>query len=329
MNNIDQCIRSFLGGKLNATGHARLRQWIAKSEDNRKRFSDYFILWKVLAVESNECGFDANKAYNRFYAGCKTVKNNSYYRTLFRISSAAVLFLSVGIISLYFTMKHAEVHVSEVQRFVVEVPAGARSRVVFPDNSVVWLNSESRIEYNSNFAKESRNVRLYGEGYFEVAKNKEMPFVVNAGKLSVEVLGTKFNLKSYEEDAIAQVTLKEGSVKIGQLTNNIAPITLKPNQQYTYSESENLTSVESVDASHIESWRDGSVLFDKMPLSEIAKQLKRMYDIPVNIESDKLNDLVYYSDFNINTPITKVLEILSSGNKFSYEVKSDCIRIFN
>ena len=89
----------------------------------------------------------------------------------------------------------------EYREYVVEVPDGAKSKITFPDGSIVWLNAGSKVKYDSNFAKASRKVELTGEGYFEVSKNKELPFVVSTGKLSVKVLGTKFNLKSYEEDS--------------------------------------------------------------------------------------------------------------------------------
>lgn len=219
--------------------------------------------------------------------------------------------------------------VEEYKEYVVEVPDGAKSKITFPDGSVVWLNAGSKVKYDSNFAKASRNVELTGEGYFEVSKNKELPFVVNTEKLSVKVLGTKFNLKSYEEDSEVKVTLKEGAVKVGDFLTDAAPVELKPNQRFTFRKADLSMLVDSVDASHIDNWRNGAMTFDKVPLEEIAKELRRLYNIPIRIESDKLKQIVYYSDFQENVSVEKVLEILSSGNKFRYEVKPEEIRIFN
>ena len=217
----------------------------------------------------------------------------------------------------------------EYKEYVVEVPAGAKSKVTFPDGSVVWLNAGSKVKYDSNFAKESRNVALSGEGYFEVSKNEELPFVVNTGNLSVKVLGTKFNLKSYEEDSEVKVTLKEGAVRVGDFLADAAPVVLEPNQRFTLRKADLAIQVDSVDASHIENWRNGAMTFDKVPLEEIAKELQRLYDIPVRIEKESLKRIVYYSDFQENVTVEKVLEILSSGNKFRYEVKPELIRIYN
>ena len=145
----------------------------------------------------------------------------------------------------------------------------------------------------------------------------------------MKVLGTKFNLKSYEEDLEVKVTLKEGAVKVGDFLTDAAPVVLKPNQRFTFKKMTQTMQVDSVDASHIENWRNGAMTFDKVSLEEIAKELRRLYNIPIRIESDKLKHIVYYSDFQENVSIEKVLEILSSGDKFRYEVKPELIRIFN
>lgn len=125
------------------------------------------------------------------------------------------------------------------------------------------------------------------------------------------------------------VTLKEGAVKVGDFLIDAAPVELKPNQRFTLRKADLSMQVDSVDASHIDNWRNGAMTFDKVPLEEIAKELKRLYNIPIRIESDKLKQIVYYSDFQENVSVEKVLEILSSGNKFRYEIKSEEIRIFN
>lgn len=292
MNQIDNYIQSFLNGSLGAEGHTVLRQWIKEKPENRYYFQAQVAIWKATGVIFLICG----------------------------ISSLFFLWQSEGRVS--------EV-VEEYREYVVEVPDGAKSKITFPDGSIVWLNAGSKVKYDSNFAKASRKVELTGEGYFEVSKNKELPFVVSTGKLSVKVLGTKFNLKSYEEDSELKVTLKEGAVKVGDFLIDAAPVELKPNQRFTLRKADLSMQVDSVDASHIDNWRNGAMTFDKVPLEEIAKELKRLYNIPIRIESDKLKQIVYYSDFQENVSVEKVLEILSSGNKFRYEIKSEEIRIFN
>lgn len=334
MDQIDNYIQSFLDGSLDAEGHAALRRWIRETPENRTYFHHTVSVWRATGIIANADGFDVEKAIGKFNkeTGRVAVRRMDQYKYALRISAAAVIFL-LGGISMFFFLKQSEqvtpVVVEAYKEYVVEVPDGAKSKVTFPDGSVVWLNAGSRLTYNSDFAKESRNIKLSGEGYFEVSKNKELPFVVNTGELAVKVLGTKFNLKSYEEDSEVKVTLKEGAVKVGNFPTDAAPIELKPNQRFTFRKAGLSMQVDSVDASHIDNWRNGAMTFDKVPLEEIVKELRRLYNIPIQIESDKLKKIVYYSDFQENVSVEKVLEILSSGNKFRYEVKPELIRIFN
>lgn len=332
MVQIDNYIQSFLNGSLDAESHAVLRQWIKEKPENREYFQNTVAIWKATGVMSNADGFDVASAIGKFKEETQPANRIDFYRRALKLSAAAIILLLCGVSSLFFlwqSERSASEMVEEYKEYVVEVPDGAKSKITFPDGSVVWLNAGSKVTYDSNFARESRNVGLTGEGYFEVSKNKELPFVVNTGKLTVKVLGTKFNLKSYEEDSEVKVTLKEGAVKVGDFLTDAAPVVLKPNQRFTFKKMTQTIQVDSVDASHIENWRNGAMTFDKVPLEEIAKELRRLYNIPIRIESDKLKHIVYYSDFQENVSIEKVLEILSSGNKFRYEVKPEFVRIFN
>lgn len=332
MVQIDNYIKDFLDGSLDAEGHAALRQWIKEAPENRTYFHDTVAVWKAGGIVSNADDFNVEKAISKFKKENKSSNRINFYKYAFRVSAVAIVFLLCGISSLFFLWqsgKTAVEAVEEYKEYVVEVPNGAKSKIIFPDGSVVWLNAGSKVKYDSNFAKESRNVALSGEGYFEVSKNEELPFVVNTGNLSVKVLGTKFNLKSYEEDSEVKVILKEGAVRVGDFLTDAAPVVLEPNQRFTLRKADLAMQVDSVDASHIENWRNGAMIFDKVPLEEIAKELKRLYNIPIQIENDKLRNIVYYSDFQENVTVEKVLEILSSGNKFRYEVKPELIRIYN
>lgn len=331
MVQIENYIQSFLNGTLDAEGHVTLKQWIEEAPENRTYFHDTVAVWKAGGIVSNADNFNVEKAISKFKKENKSSNRINFYKYAFRVSAVAIVFLLCGISSLFFlwqSEKTAVEAVEEYKEYVVEVPAGAKSKVTFPDGSVVWLNAGSKVKYDSNFAKESRNVALSGEGYFEVSKNEELPFVVNTGNLSVKVLGTKFNLKSYEEDSEVKVTLKEGAVRVGNFLADAAPVVLKPNQRFTLRKADLAMQVDSVDASHIENWRNGAMIFDKVSLEEIAKELQRLYDIPVRIEKESLKRIVYYSNFQENVTVEKVLEILSSGNKFRYEVKPELIRIY-
>ena len=98
--------------------------------------------------------------------------------------------------------------------YSVESPRGSKLKLSLPDGTSVWLNADSKLLYDNNFGINNRNVTLCGEGYFEVSKNKNLPFQVVSDDIKVEVLGTKFNVKNYPEDPNIKVALLEGSVML-------------------------------------------------------------------------------------------------------------------
>ncbi|WP_423127990.1 FecR family protein [Gaoshiqia sp. Z1-71] len=124
----------------------------------------------------------------------------------------------------------------EVESFCeVVAPLGAKSRVILPDNSVVWLNAGSKLRYSTNFNKNDRNLSLEGEAYFQVTKNKLLPFVVDAFGFQVKAIGTEFNVKAYEEDPTIEATLIEGKAVLAHRTELItSDVCLGPRYKATF-----------------------------------------------------------------------------------------------
>jgi len=332
MNDIDSYIYSFLNGALDAKGKNILSNWINEKEENKIYFKEHVCIWKASAVSSNVNAFDVDRAYSRIESTLLIKKTSQSFiqRYAFGIFSVAAAVVVLCLIKLLlFPIGGNNNLDSTLLTYSVEVPEGAKSKVTFPDGSVVWLNAGSKIEYDSDFSKASRNVKFEGEGYFEIKKNKTLPFIVNTEKLAVKVLGTKFNLKSYKEDKSVKVALKEGSVKIEKFQNGNRSVLLKPNQQFTYSKHDNSVMINRIEANYIDAWRNGMMFFDNIALSDIALQLERVYDVRVVIQGKGLDNIVYYSNFRDDQPLEDVLQILSAGNKFKYEINKDNIRIFN
>ena len=141
------------------------------------------------------------------------------------------------------------------------IPYGNQSKLTLADNTVVWLNAGSRLVYPTAFKGKTREVLLFGEAYFEVAKNPEKPFIVNTSDAQIKVLGTQFNVSAYAEDKVIQTVLKEGSVEF--IRNDAGffdePIVMKPNQMVSFVKTNKETSVSSVDANYYKRKSDGSV----------------------------------------------------------------------
>jgi transmembrane sensor len=161
----------------------------------------------------------------------------------------------------------------------IQIPKGQQYQINLPDGTKVWLNAASTLRYPTRFAGSERRVELSGEAYFEVAKNKAMPFHVNSGKQDVEVLGTHFNVNSYTDEKVVETTLLEGSVKVTDQFSHSAQV-ISPGQQASLLPNHSIT-VKEANVSKAVAWKNGDFSFRNDDLPYIMRQISRWYDIEV------------------------------------------------
>jgi transmembrane sensor len=171
---------------------------------------------------------------------------------------------------------------TEVTYNTMTTPKGRQFRLVLPDGTRAWLNAASSLRYPTAFRGNERKVEVTGEVYFEVAKNKAMPFRVGVNKdMQVVVLGTHFNVNSYSNEASINTTLLEGSV---QIANKDQKVILKPGQQAQINPGKKINVVNDVNFKKVMAWKDGVFDFNNASLQEVMRQLERWYDIEVVYE---------------------------------------------
>ena len=167
---------------------------------------------------------------------------------------------------------------------VITTPKGQVKQTVLPDGSRIWLNAGSTIGYSATaFAKE-RAVELSGEAFFEVASNPNLPFRVKIRQGEVLVLGTRFNVMSYEDEQVSQVTLVDGAVK---MINQSGSRTLQPGEQAAVDLSAgkaDIKLIQGVNLERVVAWKDGSLEFDSTELHTVMKAISRTYDIEIQYE---------------------------------------------
>lgn len=200
------------------------------------------------------------------------------------------------------------------------IPYGNQSRIVLSDNTVVWLNAGSRLVYPTIFKEKTREVLLFGEAYFEVAKNPEKPFIVKTSNLDIRVLGTKFNISTYAEDKIIQTVLKEGSVAVRRIGAGLfeKDIVMVPNQMALFDKTTGETMIQEVDANYYTLWTKGLISFDEIDLVRIIKKLERFYNISVKF-SDPQKEMIRISGkLDLKRSRKEVLEYLEkvSSSRF-------------
>ena len=199
----------------------------------------------------------------------------------------------------------------------IRVPRGGEYKLFLSDNTEVFLNSDSEIRFPVKFGKGKRDVFLRGEAFFVVTKDASRPFVVNANdKMSVEVLGTQFNLQAYPDDAFVETTLNEGAVRV---FNGKQGVRLRPDEQAVYDEGK--FTVRKVDASSYSAWKEGRFMLLNHSLENIMTRLARWYNIEIFWENPEVKEdhfsgeLARYEDF------TEILRMLELATRVHFEVK--------
>lgn len=193
----------------------------------------------------------------------------------------------------------------------LRTPRGGQFQLTLPDGSQVWLNAASQLTYKISKTSRERLVELKGEAYFEVTKDANRPFKVLSKGQVVEVLGTHFNVSSYDDDPSVKTTLAEGAVRIVE-TGGHRNVVLEPGQQATL-DSGNRLSVAQVEVSDAIAWRNGKLNFNQSDIYAVARQLSRWYNVDV-VFKGKAANVRLSGEVYRNTNASKVLEILAFYN---------------
>jgi ferric-dicitrate binding protein FerR (iron transport regulator) len=204
----------------------------------------------------------------------------------------------------------------EIVYNTISTPNGGQYQLELPDGSLVWLNATSSIHFPTSFIGKERRVEITGEAYFEVAKNRDMPFVVTVNGAEVQVLGTHFNVNAYSNEDNLKTTLLEGSVKFVSGTNiNM----LKPGQQSQLTGNGLINVVSNVDVEEVVAWKNGMFDFENAGIETVMRQLSRWYDVEIEFKG-KTDDL-FIAEMRRNIKLSDALRALELTGKVKFEIE--------
>ena len=233
----------------------------------------------------------------------------------------------------------------------VATDKGARTHLVLPDGTRVWLNSESHITYKGNFDDSVREVTLEGEAYFDVVKDAKHPFIVHTSEIDIRVLGTAFNVKSYPRDEKIEATLIHGLIEVTNKKEPTAPkVILRPHEKLVVSKATKTEAGKTVteaataaarkpffisalprniaDTAVAEtSWVYNKLIFDGESFREIADKMERWYNVRINFRSEKLEGARFYYQIDKES-VEEALTAMSEVIPFGFEKKGNEIVIY-
>ncbi|MDH6305815.1 transmembrane sensor [Parabacteroides sp. PF5-5] len=320
---IDNLIISYFTEKLGKREVDLLREWVQRSDENKKYFNNLQEIWIASLDPDKSKEYDKDDAYERFLLRITnnetTIKDKKtrLLRLLLYGVASVIFILLISYASYWQGSEHLKSQFADV---VIEAPLGSKTKMYLPDGTLVWLNADSKITYSQGFGVNNRKIHLVGEGYFEVTNNEKLPFLVRTDELHTDVIGTKFNIRNYPEEEEASVSLLEGKVLVKNTLKNNDKVCLSPDQKVFLNKKSGEMRVSKVNARYTMEWTNGYLFFDEELLVDIAKELERSYNVKIVLLDKSLESFRFYGNFiRREQTIDEIMILLESTGKIKYE----------
>ncbi|WP_421939914.1 FecR family protein [Pedobacter sp.] len=276
---------------------------------------------QIASVKEIEPG--GNNAVLTLSNGKRIVLNDAANGELAKESGIVITKMADG--QLVYTLKENFASNTSTLINTIETPKGGQYQINLPDGTKVWLNAVSSLRFPAKFSGNERKVELAGEGYFEVAHNKKMPFKVKTAGQEVEVLGTHFNINSYADDPATMTTLLQGSVRVN--TARGANTLLKPGQQSVLIQ--NKLKVEEADVDAAVAWKNGEFRFNDEQLESIMHKVSRWYNVEVVYQNEQLKTDSFGGVITRFAKVSDLLKMLELTKEVKFKIEGNTIVVMD
>lgn len=319
----DQLLASYFSGCLSEKEKKILEEWKKASEKNMKIFDETKKIEFSMDLLSEMKGYNTSKALLNVHKKASVASIKHKHNFIFYIQRvAAILFLPFFFISLFYFIQKNKIESSSVVWQNITTSPGIRSKFQLPDGTEVCLNSCSSIKYPSSFNGDYRNVKLKGEAFFHVKKNKKNPFIVHMGRIEVKVVGTKFNAMNYDDEKSTEVVLVEGKVNLMEsnaFSKNRLITEMKPGQRALYKNGSKNIILNTVDTDKYISWTKGQLIFKDDSIKDIVRKLNRWFNVEIKISDPEINNYIYTATFQ-NETIEQIINLFCRTSPIKYTV---------
>ncbi len=302
----------YYNGELTAAETAEVERWLRASAENRKIAEQVYYLCFASDALETKSRVDTAAAFARV---CSRIRAARRKRLLQRLERVAVILLLplIGFAAARLASAGGEDSMIELHS-----TTGLVSCVTLPDNTRVWLNSDSYLRYPARFGKE-RRVTLYGEGYFNVAKDARHKFVVEAHSTEIEVYGTEFNVEAYDGDCI-RTTLVSGrvGVKYDDRNHHRQTVKLLPDQQAVYNANTGLMYLNEADVTCSTSWKEGRIVLNNTLLEDALRMIGNKYNVQFLITGDQLRGNKFTGTFS-NQSLDVILRYFNISSNIRFK----------
>lgn len=306
----EELLFKYIYGKASQAEKEKVAEWIDADVNNLKQFLELRKTYDAMIWQDEEV------------LRKKSVKTISFRRVAVRAMQIAAMFIVVVGMG-YLVSKYSSEE--EVKMQTIYVPAGQHMQVALVDGTKVWINGNSTFSFPGKFSKEIRGVKLDGEAYFEVQKDKKRQFIVTTPHQSdIRVLGTKFNVKAYQNNENVTTTLVEGRVNF-EFYNDMhhkQSIAMKPGQKAVYNSSTNKVNIYTTSGEKELSWKLGKIIFDHTSLKDVLAMLSEKYDVEFIVDKNVAKDDLFSGTF-VNMSLEQILNYIKASSKVRWQYLSN------
>lgn len=324
----EELIFKFLQHEATETEIATLQRWLQEDERHRNYFEKLNDTFQATVTMSRINPEKIDHAWKKVsqkiedYGGRRSGKIISLNVSNPMVGIAATISIVVilsCIAWLYSSNPHPKHHA------VIHNNNKLNTRIVLPDGSIVWLNTNSTLEYSHDFGLSQREVLLKGEAFFDVKKDDKR-FIVKTQDISIHVKGTRFNVRAYADEADIKTTLEEGKVELEVPATNQLYI-MQPGEQITVNANLNTITRKTVDPLDFSSWKEEKLVFDDTPLADIVHKLENRFNVNIIIKEaiaqrERLTMTIE------NETIDEVLEFIHLSSRLKYRKEKNLIFIY-
>ncbi len=316
---IEYLLFGFLYGRLGKHDEKIVREWIAKSEENRMEFERYRHIFEEQRRHIPDLEVILSREKLKTTLLQKIIRNQRKDR--FVIRGLVTCLILCGLFIGYFQKSHFEAEQNYLAgTTVMRTEPGQMSSCTLPDSTTIWLNSDSEIQYRllSEKSGKTRMVKVRGEVYFDVAKEKKVPFEVLVENTKIKVYGTEFNVRQRKDHEL-QLTLIEGSMAV--FTKEDIKIShLIPGEQLVLNKKGEMISKKSIDIQQTILWKEGRCEFKDVTMEEIAYYLNDLYGVNIKIRNSALKSERFRCVIDRHKSLLQTLQLLKETTNLSYSI---------
>lgn len=312
-----------LSGENSVENKRKLSVWLKEGEENQRIFNSYQATWNEMdqvkgkSIREIDVEWDRLENEINFNASAPKATQRSLFSNVYRYAAALLFVVCAGFAVYYFLYNQGtEQLVAEVQIQEVELSEGSK----------VTVNSNSKLTYPKKFDKDKRVVALSGEAYFEIAKDPDRPFIIHAGDIKVEVLGTSFNVKAYENHSEIEVTVSSGKVAVYRPENPDEKVILIKGQKAIFYKSDAKIEASINDNINFQSWKTKEIIFEDTPLPDVVRIINEIYKSDLKLLGTQLNECPVTTTFDKQS-LKSILNVLENTLDLKIEGKGNSFKI--